>query len=265
VKVYYSFPGLKVHAKIACISRKEENNIKKYCYLGTGNFNEKTAGIYSDFGLLTSDERITAEVEKVFDFLKNNELDYEFKHLLVAQFNMRSRFLELIDKEIENANNKLPAKIILKMNSLEDTKMIKRLYKASRAGVEIFIIVRGICCLVPGIEGMSENIKVISIIDRYLEHARFYIFHNNGDPVIYAASADWMKRNLSRRIEAAFPIYDKDIRQGITDLVELQLHDNTKARIIDSEQSNTYQTNDLPDKVRAQTGAYKLLGALERG
>jgi polyphosphate kinase len=264
VKVYYSFPGLKVHAKIACVSRKEKDKIQNYCYLGTGNFNEKTARIYADFGLLTRDERITYEVEKVFEFLTKKKLEYEFEHLLVAQFNMRSTFLELIDKEIKNAKNGLPAKIILKMNSLEDKKMIKRLYKASRAGVEIIIIVRGICCLVPGVKGLSKNIRVISIIDRYLEHARFYIFHNNGEPLIYAASADWMKRNLSRRIEVAFPIYDKSIRQGILDMVEIQLNDNTKARIIDAEQSNKYQTNSLTDKVRSQTDTYKLLERLEQ-
>lgn len=264
VKVYYSFPGLKVHAKIACVTRKEDGRLKKYCYLGTGNFNEKTARIYADFGLLTADDRLTAEVEKVFEFLQNNELDYKFQHLLVAQFNMYSKFLKLIDKEIKNAKNDLPAKIILKMNSLEDNKMIKRLYKASRAGVEVLIIVRGICCLVPGVKGLSENIKVISIIDRYLEHARFYIFHNNGDPLLYAASADWMKRNLSRRIEVGFPIYDIDIWQGIMDLVELQLNDNTKARIIDSKQSNDYQVTNLPEKIRSQIDTYKLIKAKEQ-
>lgn len=264
VKVYYSLPGLKVHAKIACVTRMENDKARIYCYLGTGNFNEKTARIYADFGLLTTDDRLTAEVQKVLAFLQDNELDYDFQHLLVAQFNMRSKFLELIDKEIENAKNDLPAKIILKMNSLEDPRMIKRLYKAGSAGVEITIIVRGICCLVPGVEGLSENIKVISIIDRYLEHARFYIFHNNGDPLLYAASADWMKRNLSRRIEVAFPIYDSDIWRGIMDTIELQLNDNTKARIIDSEQSNEYQINDLPGKIRSQMDTYKLIKAKEQ-
>lgn len=264
VKVYYSFPGLKVHAKIAFVSRKEAGKIKNYCYLGTGNFNEKTAKIYADFGLLTADVRLTGEVEKVLGFLQKNELDYDFKHLLVAQFNMRSKFIELIDKEIENAKNDLPAKIILKMNSLEDNKMIKRLYNASRAGVEVIIIVRGICCLLPGVKGLSKNIKVISIIDRYLEHARFFIFHNNGHPLVYAASADWMKRNLSRRIEVAFPIYDSDIRQVVMDVVELQLNDNTKARIIDVEQSNEYQINDVPVKIRAQMDIYKLIKAKEQ-
>ncbi|MBL1212595.1 MAG: polyphosphate kinase 1 [Ignavibacteriae bacterium] len=259
VKVYYSFPGLKVHAKIAMVVREENNVLNKYCYLGTGNFNEKTAKIYSDFGLLTKDERITNEVSQVFDFLSGNEQVHKFKHLLVAQFNMRKQFLKLIQNEIDAAAAGGKGKIVLKMNSIEDKKMIRKLYEASNAGVEIKLIVRGICCLVPGVKGMSENIKVISIIDKYLEHSRFYIFHNNGNELIYAASADWMRRNLSRRIEVGFPIYQQNIRDEILKMIEIQLNDNCKARIIDTENSNEYVSSDSNNIIRSQVDFYEFL------
>lgn len=255
VKVFYSFPGLKVHAKIALVTKNTPEGEKKYGYLGTGNFNEKTAKIYADTGLLTSDERLTNEIEKVFEFLSGNEIEYKFKHLLVAQFNMRKKFLKMINKEIENKQAGKDAWITIKLNSLEDRKMIKRLYKASQAGVEINILVRGICCLVPGMKGLSENINVISILDMYLEHARYYVFCNDGDTKVYAASADWMKRNLSRRIEVGFPFYDEGIKKEILDIIEIQLHDNTKARIINAKHKNEYKRNDEP-LVRSQTELY---------
>lgn len=259
VIVNYSFPGLKVHAKLALIEKEENEILKRYCYLSTGNFNEKTSKLYTDFGLFTTDERITSEVDKVFAFLSGKEITYKFKHLLVAQFNMRKKFIKLIDKEIEYAQAGKESGITLKMNSLEDTKMINKLYEASRAGVKINIIVRGICCLVPGIKYQSENIRVISIVDRFLEHARFYLFHNNGDEKLYAASADWMKRNLSRRVETAFPIYDDKIRTDIKSILKLQLQDNTKARIIDNKNNNKYVNPDTGTSVRSQLETYKYL------
>ena len=176
--------------------------------------------------------------------------------MIEAVNNMRKDFIALIDNEINLAKEGKEAKMILKMNSLEDRKMIKKLYEASNAGVNINIIIRGICCLVPGIKGLSENIKVISILDRFLEHSRVYIFNNDGDEKIYAASADWMKRNLSRRIEVAFPIYDEDIRKEIKDIIQLQLSDNNKARIIDKKNSNSYQKTKARKKIRSQTASY---------
>ncbi len=261
VKVHYSFPGLKVHAKIALIQRDENGETQNYCYLATGNFNEKTAKIYSDFGLFTADVRLTNEVQKVFEFLTGEIAHYDFEHLLVAQFNMRNDFIAMIDKEIENSKAGIEARIVLKMNSLEDKKMISKLYEAGRAGVKIDIIVRGICCLVPGIKEQSENISVISIVDRFLEHSRFYIFYNGGDEKIYAASADWMKRNLSRRVEVAFPIYDESIRREINALIDIQLSDNVKARVIDKKQSNKYK-KDKNDPVRSQTDSYNYIRSL---
>jgi len=259
IAVRYSIEEMerfKVHAKIAVISRREGEKRMLYTYLGTGNFNEKTARIYVDDALLTANQEIGREVEKVFEFLftkKNPELN----HLLVAPFNMRESFSALIDKEIEEAKAGRDAWMILKMNSLEDTKMIRRLYRASNAGVKIQIIVRGICRLVPGVEGQSENISVISIVDRFLEHARAYVFNHGGDHQMYLASADWMKRNLSRRVEVAFPIYDEDHREAVMKMLRVQLMDNQKARVINKTQSNPYVTNDSPP-LRAQYELYKV-------
>jgi len=260
IKVFYSFPGLKVHAKLALITRNENGRPKNYCYMATGNFNEKTAKIYSDFGLFTANNDITNEVEKVFQYLSREQVQHDFQHLLVAQFNIRRQFSILINNEIYNARQGKEARIIIKVNSLEDTKMIKKLYHASAEGVKIDIIVRGICKLVPGIKGLSENINCISIIDRYLEHARFFIFRNNGDEIIYAGSADWMKRNLSRRIEVAFPIYDNDIKKKIRDIINLQLSDNVKARVIDEKDKNIYK-KDSEEKVRSQYATYEYLNS----
>ena len=258
IAVKYSIEDMerfKVHAKIAVISRREGDSRMLYTYLGTGNFNEKTARIYVDDALLTANQEIGREVEQVFEFLFTKK-DPELKHLLVAPFNMRDSFNALIDKEIEEAKAGREAWMILKMNSLEDSKMIRRLYKASNAGVKIRIIVRGICRLVPGVEGQSENISVVSIVDRFLEHARTYVFNHGGDHHIYLASADWMKRNLSRRVEVAFPIYDEDHREAVMRMLRIQLSDNQKARVINKTQSNPYVTNDKAP-VRAQYELYK--------
>lgn len=259
VKVLYSMPGLKVHAKIAMVVRREKDALVRYCYLGTGNFNEKTARIYADEALLTVDKRLTGEIKKVFQFLDGKRKKPAFEHLLVAPFNMRKRFNALIAQEIEEAKAGRKAEMTLKMNSLEDEKIITRLYAASQAGVKIRIVVRGICRLVPGIPGQSENIEVTSIVDRFLEHARVYLFHNAGKPVMYLASADWMKRNLSRRIEVAFPIYNRTLFREMKRMLDLQLRDNVKARIIDQHHSNTY-VKSRRKRTRAQYAAYELLG-----
>lgn len=257
IKVLYSLPGLKVHSKLALVIRKENEQEKGYCYLGTGNFNEMTAQIYSDFGLLTTDTRLTKEVKTVFDFLSGKIKEPNFKHLLVAQFNMRKVFIKLIDREIEAAKKGKKARIILKLNSLEDRKMISKLYEASNAGVKIDLIIRGICCLVPNISGQSENIKAISIVDRFLEHSRVFIFHNEGFPKIYIGSADWMKRNLSRRIEVITPVYNEKVKQEILDLINIQLKDNVKARFIDRYDKNHYKKIKEQKPIQSQLATYK--------
>ena len=258
IQVKYSIEEMesfKVHAKIALVVRREGDRIVRYSYLGTGNFNEKTARIYVDEALLTAHEEIGVDVERVFRFLMYRE-ESEFQHLLVAPFILRSTFNNLVDYEIEEARAGREAWMILKMNSLEDTKMIRRLYKASNAGVRIQLIVRGICRLVPGVEGQSEHISVISIVDRFLEHARAFVFNHSGEKKIYLASADWMTRNLSRRVEVAFPIYLQEHKDAILKMLDIQLADNQKARIINQGQTNQYVQNDGPP-VRAQYRLYE--------
>lgn len=264
VKVLYSMPGLKVHAKIAMISRTESGKLKNYAYLSTGNFNEKTAKLYTDYGLMTADENITYEVERVFEYLEGQKSGYEFKHLLVAQYGMRQGFTAMIDNEIENAKKGKHAEITVKINSLEDERMIKKLYEASDAGVKVNMIVRGICCLIPGVQGMSENISGISIVDRFLEHDRVYIFHNGGKEKIYLSSADWMKRNLSRRIEAAFPIYNEELKKIIKDIINIKFTDNIKSRIIDEKQTNEYMRLNPEKPLRSQTEIYEYLKNLNK-
>ncbi len=257
VEVHYSFPGLKVHSKAALVRRTEKRGAKLYTYMSTGNFHEDTAKIYSDFGLFTADRRITNEIARVFSYLETvKRPNSNFKHLLVGQFNLRHSLLTLIDQEIENKSMDRPAKILLKMNSLQDPMMIKKLYEASQAGVSIKLIIRGICCLVPGVKGWSENIKVISIVDRFLEHARVFIFHNNGEEKIYLSSADWMTRNLSYRVETVFPIYDESIRKELVEIMNMQLSDNVKARIIDKHDQNKYQKGREELPIRSQSELY---------
>ncbi len=259
IRVLYSIPGLKVHSKLCLVSRRERNRIKLYAYLATGNFNEKTAKIYSDFGFFTSDPRITKEIKMVFNYLNKVPVDKKYNHLLVAPFNMRKKFYNLIEEEVRFASQGKPAFIDVKLNSLEDKKIIQKLYKASNAGVKIRIIVRGICCLIPGVKNMSENIEVISIIDRYLEHARMYSFHNGGQKIIYLASADWMRRNLSRRIEVAFPIYGKDLQNKLLHIFDLQWRDNVKSRLIDTLQQNSYKEKAIDNLCRSQLETYEYL------
>ncbi len=256
--VLYSMPNLKVHAKILLVQRTEGDKTHLYAYMATGNFNEKTATVYCDHGLFTHDTRLTKELIDVFKFLKSPNYKPKFKHLLVAPFNLRKRLVSLINYEIDQALLGKAASMILKMNSLEDSKMIAKLYEASRAGVKIRLIIRGICCLKPGVKGLSENIKVTSIVDKYLEHARVFCFHHGGDELMYAASADWMKRNLSKRIEVAFPIHDDRVYAEIREILDLQLKDNIKSRIIDAEQKNEFVQNNAPD-IRAQDAIYSYL------
>ena len=263
VKVHYSFPGVKVHSKLAVITRKERNNRPKlYAYLSTGNFHEGTAKVYSDLGLFTADKRLTKEALNVFSYLESTKVPIDsFRHLLVGQFNLRQSLENMINTEIKNAKAGKKAAMILKMNSLQDRTMIAKLYEAAHAGVKIKLIIRGICCLVP--DEMGKNIEAISIVDRFLEHARIFVFHNSGKEKIYLSSADWMVRNLSHRIETTFPIYQDDLRQQIKHLLDIQLKDNVKARFIDESQLNIYKRNSNGKKIQAQIETYYYLKKIE--
>jgi polyphosphate kinase len=254
-------PGLKVHAKLCLITRYEEGKKVRYAAIGTGNFNESTATIYSDHTYLTADRRLTREVKKVFDFFNNNYKVTAYKHLLVAPFHMRRKMISLIRKEASNAKAGKEAFIKLKMNSLVDRDMINELYKASQARVKIQIIARGICSLVPGLDGISENIEAISIVDKYLEHSRIFIFCNAGEETYYISSADWMIRNLDNRVEVATPIYDPELREELKTFFETQWQDNTKARALDLEGKNELRPFKGRKKCRAQIDIYKQLAA----
>ncbi len=257
VNVRYSFPGIKVHSKLALVRRVENRQVQLYTYLSTGNFHEDTAKVYTDLGLFTADPRITGEVGRIFSFLETVQMpSQDFEHLLVGKFNLRSGLEQLIDFEIRQAKAGQQASIILKMNSLQDIPMVQKLYEASQAGVKIKLIIRGICCLVPGVPGLSENIEAFSIVDRYLEHARIFIFHHGGANRIFLSSADWMVRNLTYRVETAFPIYDEDLKKEIFDYIQIQLNDNVKTRILDKNLSNIYRKDAADIATRSQLETY---------
>jgi polyphosphate kinase len=258
VRVCYSFPGLKVHSKLLMVRRSEGEVARNYAYLSTGNFHEETARTYGDLGIFTCDTRLTNEVSSIFAYLEHvKQPSSTFEHLLVGQFNLREGLYALIDTEIANAKAGKSAGIIMKLNSLEDRDMIRKLYDASVAGVSITLIIRGICSLVPGIKGFSENIKIISIVDRFLEHARILVFENGGDKRYYLASADMMSRNLNQRIETVFPVYSKVLQDELRMIIQTQLNDNVKARVIDRYQQNAYvaRSGDAPE-VRSQVELY---------
>lgn len=264
VKIIYSLPGLKVHAKLAYV-RKRSNDpsdpLKGYAYLGTGNFNEKTARIYSDKGLLTSNKAFIKDIDEVFRVLEGKPHMHPFQHLLVTQFNMLPTIHAMIEREIEHVKNGGLGYIILKMNSLEDKGVIRALYRASEAGVKIDLIIRGICCLIPG-QPYSKNITVTRIVDAYLEHSRVWYFFNRGEENVYLASADWMGRNLHRRIEVAFPIYTEYLKRQIIDILKIQLADNQSAVWIDENLQNVFKRDSKPDDappVRAQQATYAYL------
>lgn len=240
-KVIYGIQDLKVHSKLMQITRLHNRQEELITYVGTGNFNEKTSLVYSDVALLTAESSISREVKKVFRLLENNLDRGIFKQLMVSPFNTRRKIVALIDREIANAKNGLPALIRVKLNNLTDRKMIEKLYEASQAGVKIEMIIRGICCLIPGIKGKSENIKVISIVDRYLEHARVMIFLNNNKPEYFITSADWMERNLDKRIEVACPILSKKIQKEIDVIFNYQWKGSVKSRVIRKDLKNNYR------------------------
>ncbi len=255
INLIFGVTGLKVHCKACVIEREEKGKLKRYGFISTGNFNESTAKIYTDYTLFTTNEAILKETNRVFKFFEINYKVNRYKHLLVSPHYTRSSLVKLIDKEIKNSIEGKPAGIKLKLNSLSDYDMINKLYEASRAGVKIDLIIRGICCLIPGIPEMSENIRAISVVDKFLEHPRLYIFQNGNDPKVYISSADWMTRNLDRRVEISCPIYDEDIKVELMETFDICWNDNVKARKLSEDQDNTYIRNNL-EKVRSQIATY---------
>lgn len=258
-EVIYSYPKIKVHSKILLVQREEEGKTRNYAYIGTGNFNSETAKLYCDHGLFTAHKDIGKELSRVFEVLQGKMIVPRTEHLLVSPFNTRREFEKLIKNEIELAKAGKKAKFIVKMNSNEDREMIDLIYEASQAGVEVRMLVRGFTSLIPGVKGLSENVYMTSILDRYLEHGRIYVFHNGGDEKIYMGSADWMNRNLDRRIEVLTPIYDKDIASELKDILKIQLNDNVKARIQDAGESNEYVKDGKKKKTRSQYAIYDYL------
>jgi polyphosphate kinase len=257
VKVLYGLPDLKIHSKLMQITRRSKGKDALISYIGTGNFNEKTSRIYTDLGFITADDRISREVKKVFHLIENHFNRGLFRELMVSPFNTRRKIIGLIDNEIAFAKKKKKGLIRLKMNNLVDKTMIFKLYEASKAGVKIELIIRGVCSLVAGVKGQSENIKVISTVDRYLEHARFMIFGNNGNPVYYLTSADWMERNLDKRIEVGCPIYCAELQRELDLIFNYQWKGNNKARIIDEKQSNKYRKMGNDASFHSQEELYK--------
>lgn len=259
VKVLHGIEGYKVHAKICLVSRVEKQKLNYYACLSTGNYNEKTAKIYADHTLLTNNKRITDDLVVIFKALNKNTLPKDLKSLIVSPIDSRPAIYKLIDNEIKNAKAGKPAYMVLKMNSLADEQLITKLYQASNAGVKIQMIIRGMCGLVPGVKGYSENIDVISIVDKYLEHARVHIYCNGGNELIYLTSADFMTRNIDSRVEVGFPIYDEALKKEVRDIINIQLSDNTKAREINNLNSNKYHKTRADIPVRAQIDIYNYL------
>ncbi|AWA30893.1 polyphosphate kinase 1 [Flavobacterium magnum] len=256
IELIFGIKGLKVHSKICVIERIEEGKNKRYGFISTGNFNEATAGVYTDVTLFTAHQQILKDVSKIFDFFNVNYRLHRYKHLIVSPHYSRTRFYRLIDKEIMYAKLGRESYIHLKMNSLSDFKMIDKLYEASRAGVKIKLLVRGICSLIPGVKGMSENIEAISIVDNYLEHSRVYIFGNDGNPEVYISSADFMTRNLDGRVEVSCPIYDIDVRKELIDSFHVSWKGNVKARIHSEKLDNKYRVRGHQPVWRAQLETY---------
>lgn len=255
VQLIFGVPGLKVHAKACLVEREENGKLKRYGFISTGNLNEATARVYTDYTLFTANAELLKEVSKVFDFFEINYKVSKYKHLLVSPHYTRSGLMKLIQNEIEAAEDGAEAGIRLKLNSLSDYPLIDKLYQASKAGVKVQLIVRGICSLIPGVPGLSENIEAISIVDKFLEHPRLYIFENRGEPKVFISSADWMTRNMDQRVEITCPIYDPDIREELIETFDISWKDNVKARLLTAEQCNTYRNNEQ-NKIRSQFALY---------
>ena len=255
VKLIFGIPNLKVHAKICVVEKKIDNKIKKYGFVSTGNFNESTAKIYTDFTLFTSNKEILNDISKVFDFFKFNYKKFKFNHLILSPYRTQTHFTDLINDEIENVKKGKNAFIKIKLNNITSYSMIEELYKASRSGVKIKMIVRGICCLLPNKKNLSENIQVISIIDKFLEHTRMFIFCNDGNNKTFISSADWMTRNLENRVEVTCPVLDRNISKRINGIFDIYWEDNIKSRLVNSSNNNDYRKNNK-SKLRSQEEVY---------
>lgn len=259
ISVLLGVQGLKIHSKLCSITREEDGELINYVHIGTGNFNESTAAIYTDFSFFTRQKDIAKEVSDVFDFIRHPFKRHKFKHLHISPLNARAKIQLLIRQEIENASEGKKAGITLKVNNLVDERLINELYKASQAGVQVRAIIRGMCSVVPGVKGLSENIKIISIVDRFLEHARVMVFENAGVAKVYISSADWMARNMDSRIEVGCPIYDAALAKKVIAILDLQLNDTVKARVVDQSQVNKYVKRGNKKKLRSQLEIYKIL------
>ncbi|MDT9587475.1 MAG: polyphosphate kinase 1 [Candidatus Arsenophonus melophagi] len=263
VHVIFSAPGLKIHAKLFIISRLEKGKIIRYAHIGTGNFNEKTARVYTDYSLLTANQNIANEVKRVFNFIENPYRPVSFENLMVSPQNSRTRLKQLIDREMSHAKTGKASAILLKVNNLDDKELINCLYDASNAGVKIRLLIRGMCSLVPGQANFSENIQVTSIVDRFLEHDRVYVFNNNGNEEVFISSADLMTRNIDFRIEVAVKLIDQKLKNRVLKILELQFNDTVKARYIDKELTNSYVQRGNKRKIQAQIAIYDYLKSLE--
>ena len=257
IKVIQTIPGYKVHAKLILIRRKENGSNRLYANLSTGNYNEATAKVFSDFSLLTCDPRICDDIYNIFELLESKFILPTFKTLIVSPFNVREFFISQLDLEMQAAREGREAWAIIKVNSMVDKKATGKLYEASRAGVKIELINRGICVIQPGIPGVSDNINGLSIVDKYLEHSRVYIFCNGGDPLFFISSADWMPRNFDHRIEVVCPIFDKEIQQEIMEVLQIQIRDNVKSRYLGPDNLNQYRSTGEPEQHRAQFEIYE--------
>lgn len=263
IRVTLGIPGLKVHSKLCVVTREELGGDKLYAVLATGNFNENTARVYTDFALFTANQEICTDAASVFQFIDASYRHPKLKHLWVSPLNTRSEIERLIRREMEHAREGGKAQIKVKLNNLVDESLTDLLYDASQAGVEVQLIVRGMCGVRPGIKGVSDRIRITSIVDRFLEHSRLFIFHNQGDPDVYISSADWMTRNLDERVEVTCPILDPTIKKMLIDILNIQLADNQKARIIDADQKNDYVLRGNRRKVRSQEEIHTYLSRLE--
>jgi polyphosphate kinase len=256
VHVVYGIVGLKTHTKTTLVVREEGDEIRRYVHIGTGNYNPKTSKLYTDLGLLSCDHELGADLTDLFNYLTGYSRQKAYRKLLVAPLTLRDGMEALIRREVEHAQNGHRGKIVAKMNSLVDGKIIKLLYQASQAGVDIDLVVRGICCLRPGIPGLSDNIRVISVIGSFLEHSRIFYFHNQGQPEYYMGSADWMTRNLDRRVEAITPIESPKLVTELQDILDIMLADNRQAWDMDSDGEFTQRR---PAQGEAERGTHRLL------
>jgi polyphosphate kinase len=263
VKVLLGVPNFKVHAKICLIKKRVNNRTIHYGFVSTGNLNEKTATVYGDTCLLTSNRNIMADINRIFSYLEQPKNRIHFldlcKTLIVSPVGMRKQLIQLINKEIKTARSKKAASITLKLNSLSDEILINKLYEAAKAGVEIKMVIRGIFCLLTENKKFKIPIQAISIVDEYLEHARVMIFHNGGKERTFISSADWMVRNIDHRVEVACPVFEKNIQQEIKDILQIQLKDNIKARILDNDLDNQYVNPRNTKKIRSQVETYNYL------